>query len=100
MAPRLRTVTPGERAPRRRAAVKTVSAAASRGTQRELLVALRARIATTIDDPNTPARDLAALSRRMQEIVRDIEALDAREREEGSDGGASIPDEPFDAASL
>lgn len=98
MAPRLRTVAPGERATRRRA-VKTVSDAASRGTPRELLVALRARIATTIDNPNTPARDLAALSRRMQEIVRDIEALDAREREEGSDGG-SVPDEPFDAASV
>lgn len=94
----LRPVGATERAPRA-AKRDTVAGAANGGTQRELLVALRARIAKTIDDPKTPPRDLAALSRRMQELVRDIEAIDARAREDSADGGR-VADEPFDAEAL
>jgi hypothetical protein len=39
------------------------------------------RIAKAVEDPNTPARDLAALTKRLVEVVRDIEAIDAREEE-------------------
>jgi hypothetical protein len=46
-----------------------------------LLVALRSRVASAIDDPETPARDLASLTRRMQEVCRDIAAIDAEEFE-------------------
>ena len=98
MASPLRTVSPGERAPRRRSP-KSVSAAASSGTTRDLLVQLRARVATAIDDPATPARDLAALTRRMQEIVRDIDALDAREKQEAT-RGAEVEDAEFDASTV
>jgi len=58
-----------------------VAEAASSGTPRELLTALRGRIAAAIDDPETPARDLASLTRRMQEVCRDIAAIDAEEFE-------------------
>ncbi|AYF29299.1 hypothetical protein CSH63_17870 [Micromonospora tulbaghiae] len=80
---------------------KTVTEAADSGTTRELLVAMRARIATAVEDANTPARDLAALTKRLVEVVRDIEAIDARaqrEREDEHDGPA--PDEAFDEAAI
>ena len=95
---RLRTVAPGERPPRRRSP-RSVATAASSGTTRDLLVQLRARVATAIDDPATPARDLAALTRRMQEIVRDIDALDAREKQEAT-SGAEVEDGEFDASTV
>jgi ribosome-binding protein aMBF1 (putative translation factor) len=83
--PPLRAVSAGERAPRRRKA-KSVSEAAEKGTTRELLVAMRARIAKAVEDPNTPARDLAALTKRLVEVVRDLEAIDARDEQEASSG--------------
>ena len=76
----------------------TVSEAAEDGTTRDLLVAMRARIAQAVGDPDTPARDLAALTKRLVEVVRDIEAIDAREEEAGSD--AQVEDGEFDAAKV
>lgn len=73
---------------------KTVTEAAEKGTTRELLVAMRTRIAKAVEDMNTPARELAALTKRLTEVVRDIEAIDARVAQEGQ--GASVPDEVFD----
>lgn len=78
---------------------KTVTEAAEKGSTRELLVAMRARIAKAVEDPNTPARDLAALTKRLVEVVRDIEAIDAREEQESVNGG-SVPDEDFDASAI
>jgi ribosome-binding protein aMBF1 (putative translation factor) len=74
----LRVVSDDEKAPGK---AKSVSEAAEKGTTRELLVAMRSRIAKAVEDPNTPARDLAALTKRLVEVVRDIEAIDAREDE-------------------
>ena len=97
MSPRkLRTVAPDEKAPPSKP--KTITEAADGGTTRELLVAMRARIAKAVEDANTPARDLAALTKRLVEVVRDIEAIDAREDEAG-DGG-EVADEEFDAAAI
>lgn len=96
MAPRkaLRVVAPGESAePVRKL---TVTQAASDGTPRELLVALRDRVARDVENPNTLARDLAALTRRLMEICRDIEALDARAAEDADDGRAT-PDDAWTA---
>lgn len=75
----LRVVAPGEKAAGK---PKSITEAADNGTTRELLVAMRARIAKAVEDPNTPARDLAALTKRLVEVVRDIEVIDAREGEE------------------
>ena len=77
---------------------KTVSQAADSGSTRELLVAMRTRIAKAVEDPETPARDLAALTKRLVEVVRDIEAIDAREDEAGDSG--EVADEEFDAAAI
>ena len=92
----LHAVTPGEK-PSRKVQPKTVTQAATSGTPRELLTALRDRVAKDVEDPNTPSRDLAALSKRLMEIVREIEALDARD-EEASDG--PVPDAPYDASAI
>jgi hypothetical protein len=91
----LRAVAPGEQPASR---PKTITEAASDGSTRELLVAMRARIAKAVEDPNTPARDLAALTKRLVEVVRDIEAIDARE-EESTDRG-EVPDAAFDASAV
>jgi len=75
----------------------TVKTAADSGVRRDLLVALRARIAADIDNQNTPPRDLAALSRRLLEIVKDIEALDAEARMDDIGEAAATPDEEWAA---
>jgi len=92
----LRVVAAGE-APPVPAKPKTVTEAANSGTTRELLVAMRDRIATAVEDPNAPARDLAALTKRLMEVVREIEAIDAREEQDGS-GSAEVEDGHFDAS--
>lgn len=83
MVAKLRPVAPDERAESR--VPKSVSEAAKSGTTRQLMEQMRDRIAVAIDDPNTPARDLAALTKRLAETVREIEAIDARDREEGTE---------------
>lgn len=93
----LRAVAPNETAPRK--PPKTITDAADNGTTRELLVAMRARIAKAVEDANTPARDLAALTKRLVEVVRDIEAIDAREEQESSRAD-SAEDSAFDAAAI
>jgi hypothetical protein len=93
VASKLRAVAPGEKAARR---PRTVTEAADCGTQRDLLVTMRARVATAVEDPNTPARDLAALTRRLLEIAREIEAIDARAAEE-ADESDSVPDADWEA---
>lgn len=94
--PGLRPVAPDERA--KKAPPKSVTQAAESGSARELLVAMRARIAKAVEDPNTPARDLAALTKRLIEVVRDIEAIDARD--EDGDDGSEVDDGEFDASAV
>lgn len=91
----LRAVSEDELAP----TPKTITQAAADGTTRELLVAMRARIAKAVEDANTPARDLAALTKRLVEVVRDIEAIDARERQEATKR-ADATDGPFNASAI
>ena len=57
---------------------KTVAQAAKSGTQRELLVAMRNQVAETISTGCQP-RDLAALTKRLQDIAHDIDVIDARD---------------------
>jgi len=84
----LRAVRVGEVAPPR-----SVSAAADSGSRRDLLVAMRARVALAVEDSGTPARDLAALTRRLMEIAKDIEQLDLKELGEGADVAVSADSE-------
>lgn len=76
----------------------SVATAAKSGDQYETLAAMRDRVATAIDDETTPARDLAALTRRLLEITKALEALDAEESEDAED--APTPDEAFDAETI
>ena len=90
----LRAVTPDEKAP-----PKSITEAASHGTHRELLVAMRDRIAKAVEDPQCPPRDLASLSRRLHELSKDIEQHDAVEAQEVA-RSADLEDETFDASAI
>jgi hypothetical protein len=102
VAPRnpLKVVPVGAKVPRSRGRRQTVKQAAESGSRRDLLVAMRGRVATQIDDPNCPPRDLAALTRRMSEFAKEIEALDAADREEAEENAGPAPDEAFDASAI
>ena len=82
-----------------RAVPKTVTEAAKFGSTRELLVATRDRIAEAVEAPNTAARDLAALTKRLMETQREIEAIDARDLKEAGQN-AEVSDGEFDAAAI
>ncbi len=91
---RLRAVAPDEGpAPK-----KSVAQAAKTGSQKSLLVAMRDRIAETVSDPKCPPRDLASLTKRLQDIARDIAALDAIEAEASQSNGPV--DDTFDASAI
>jgi len=71
----------------------TVKAAAA-GSYRDLLVALRDNIAGQIDE-GIQARDLASLSRRLLEISKEIEAIDAADKGDDIGEAAVTPDEEW-----
>ena len=62
----------------------SIAEAAESGDRLEELRAMRRRIAQTLDNPNTPARDLAALSRRQIEIGKEVEAIEVARGTEAS----------------
>ena len=93
--PSLKVVKDGTPARPSRRRPATVKAAAEGGSRRELLCALRARIAADIDNQNTPPRDLAALSRRLLEIAKDLEALDAQDKVDDIGEAAATPDQDW-----
>lgn len=76
---------------------KGVKAAADSGTRRDLLVALRDRIAADIDE-GVPARDLASLSLRLLAISAEITEIDAAEEGDDVADAASTPDEAWPAS--
>ena len=93
-AKQLRAVAPNEKAPR-----LGVEAAAKSGDHRALLVAMRDRIAKTVANPDCPPRDLAALTRRLQDIAKEIEAIDLRAKQEAEEDGVAA-DEEWDSEAL
>ena len=82
--------------------VASVAEAASTGSRLDLLVTMRSRVATAVDNPDTPARDLAALTRRLLEIANEIATIEAQQElaEDSIAAAAAMPDEPFDSATL
>ena len=76
----LRAVTDSDKPAR----VLSILDAAEAGSRIEELRAMRRRIARAMDDVTTPARDLAALSRRQLEIGKEIEAIVVSEDEDHS----------------
>ena len=78
--------------------VLTVTVAAASGTPRQLLVAMRDRVAQAVEDKKTAPRDLAALTRRLREIARDIEAIDAKDA--GEADSADVSDAKFEPEAI
>lgn len=79
---------------------KSVAQAAADGDHRELLVAMRERIAQTVSSSDCPPRDLASLTRRLQDIAKEIESIDLRAKEEGEDADGTAEDEAWDSEAL
>lgn len=94
MARALRAVVPGDPPLKR----KSVAEAAKSGDRLDLLVSMRDRIAETISKPDCPPRDLASLTRRLQDIAKEIDLLELS----GGSGSvvAETGDESFDASSV
>lgn len=67
-------------------------------TERELLVAMRQKVARELD-AGVPAHALAPLMKQMRDIDRDIRALDLAAKEDAEHGG-EVPDEAFDATAI
>lgn len=95
----LRAVKAGEKAPAKRAprkvTPKSVAAAAASGDRRQLLVALRNRIAQAVDDPKAAGPALAALIKQQRDIAAEIQALDTAAATKKSSPKSIIPDTPW-----
>ena len=95
MAPRkLRAVAADEKPVRK---PMTVLEAAESGSHRDLLVALRDRIAKTVQSADCHPRDMAALSRRLQDIAKELAVLDSVNEEDDIGRAADTPDEGWEA---
>lgn len=84
----------------------SVAEAAKSGSMRELLVAMRDKIAETIE-AGCPARELASLTRRLELIAKEIASIDAQSAAEEragdgkqSDGDPGKPDDGWDEEAL
>lgn len=71
-------------------------------SHRDLLLAMKERISKAVFDPNTQPRDLASLTRRLQDIAKELELMDVRAKQEGVDldGEADGDDEAWNEASI
>lgn len=93
----LRAVGPDEVVPAKQ---QKVSEAAASGDRLALLVSMRARVARTVEDPNTPPRDLAALTRRLLEIANEIEAIVSSSGDDEVGRAAATDDESWDESAI
>ena len=66
----------------------------------DLLKRMHERVEQSVFDADTPPRDLAALTRRLIEIGKEIEAIELQ-REQTGEGTKQPPaDEPFDGSDV
>lgn len=95
----LRAVSPDEKPPRppRKRAAKTLKQAVS-SSERQLLVTMRAKIATEIDS-GVPPHTLAPLTRQLRDLDKEIRLLDARAREERREARV-VADVEFDSSAI
>lgn len=97
MARKLTVVTAGTPAPPPKVEPpKSIKEAVDR-SERDLLVALRRRIAAEMDS-GPPAHTLAPMARQLRELDREIRALDAREAQESP--AERVDDGDFDASAV
>ena len=64
---------------------ESVSAAVQAGTPRDVNIAMQDRIAKAIDSEDIRGADLAALSRRLHELRKELAAMDAQAKEAAED---------------
>ena len=86
---------PSERPPRKKK--QTVTQAAKSDNHRDPLAALRDRIAGTIENPNCNPVALAALSRQLVLISKELSVLDTVSGEDAVTVAAATPDEGWTA---
>ena len=89
----LRVAKPGEKAAPKRP--ESVALAVESGTQRDVNIAMQDRIAKAIDSADIKGADLAALSRRLIELRKELAALDAQAKEVAED--ESVDDAAWEA---
>ena len=77
-----------------------VADAARNGTEMDLLIAMRDRIADAITDEDCPKRELASLTLRLANIVKDINALKSADGDDAIGEAANLPDDEFDPNAL
>lgn len=77
---------------------KSVAEAAKSGTQLELLVAMRDRIAETVSRADCPPRELGVLTKRLQDIVKDITTLNAVTEDRSVPSTDGNGDDKFDTS--
>jgi len=92
--PRLRAVEPGEKPQKK----LTVVEAAALNDHREMLVALQARIARSVEASSTNPVALAALTRQMVLISKELSVLDSDAGDDVIARAAATPDEAWDGA--
>lgn len=89
----LRVAKPGEKSTPKRP--ESVASAVTDGSARDVNIAMQDRIAKAIDDVDIKGADLAALSRRLIDLRKELSALDAQAREVAED--ESVDDAAWEA---
>lgn len=78
----------------------TVATAAKDGDKLDLLIAMRDRIAKAVSDESCPPRDLAALTRRLDDIVEKIGVLEAAAKADAEEVDGDDDEDSFDATAI
>jgi hypothetical protein len=92
--PKLRAVGPGEKSQRKLSVVE----AAVLNDHREMLVALRNRVAKSVESADCPPVALAALTRQLTLISKELSVLDSAAEDDPVGVAARTPDEAWDGA--
>lgn len=100
--PRAPRKSPARKAAARRspAKPKSVAEAAKSEDLRALLVAMRDRVASVVADATTSPRDLAALTRRLQDIVQSLADHDAQVAAERAAAERAEVDDHYDPTAI
>jgi hypothetical protein len=89
--PKLRAVGPGEKSQRKLSVVE----AAVLNDHREMLVALRNRVAKSVESADCPPVALAALTRQLTLISKELSVLDSAAEDDPVGVAARTPDEAW-----
>ena len=92
--PKLHAVKDGEKPQKR----LTVTEAAALNDHREMLVALRNRVAKSVESADCPPVALASLTRQLTLISKELSVLDSGGEEDVITQAANTPDEAWDGA--